>query len=751
MNAPSRALLRARVAFVVAAVICAGAPAARAKVTKIVIDSRAALGATYETLVGRAFGELDPDDPLNAIIQDIQLGKDADGKVHYIASFQIAKPVDLTKASGLLWHDVPNRGGRLTIVQAERDFGDIGLSSAWQGDNSGGTLVPADAASPTPVAKPSTNEWLVVPVARNPDGSTVTGRILARIVNHAGTNSAPLLVQANPLPYRPATLDTAQAVLTSRVHESMNGVVTGERTIASADWAWAKCDATHPFPGTPDSTQICLRGGFDPNLLYEVVFTAKDPLVLGVGFAAFRDLESFLKFDTSAQNPVAGAVKFSISRGVSQSGNFLRGFLHLGFNQDEARRQVSDGTWPIIAGRRIALNFRWAQPDGVLELYEAGSEGPQWWADYEDRVRGLPRRGILDRCRATGTCPKVIEHFGAAEVWELKLPIEWVGTDAKRDIPIPTNVRRYYIPSTTHGGGGGGFTETPTAPARCPGNTYGGPPDANGAIPPALLAANPVPHTETVNAIRVHFRDWVMNGTLPPQSVYPTLRGLRVEGEDGDDERDEGKDDRDNNQGEGREGHFLVEPTLEAMGFPRGIPGLPAKVPEAAILTSRDGVPLARPIVEVPFINPVLDYDWGPLFNPSDGSGVPTNFPPPVKQVIKTLVPRVDADGNELGGVPVVLRDAPLGSYFGWNVTVAGFHKDQNCDYVGGVVPFARTRAARLANHDPRLSLEERYGTHAGYVKAVDAAAAKAMAAGFLLLEDAEKLHGQADASAVLR
>ena len=673
--------------------------------------------------------------------------------MRYIASFQIAKPVDLKQASGLLWHDVPNRGGRVTIVQQERDFGDIGLSSAWQGDNSGGTAVPPDAASPTPVAKPSTNEWLVVPVAKNPDGSVVTGRILTRIVNHAGLNSAPLLVQANPLPYRPATLDAEQAVLVSRVHESMNGVVTGETKIASSDWAWAKCDAAHPFPGTPDPTQICLKGGFDPDLLYELVFTARDPLVLGVGFAAFRDLESFLEFGTSPQNPVAGAVRFSISRGVSQSGNFLRGWLHLGFNQDEARRQVSDGMWPIIAGRRIALNFRWAQPDGVLELYEAGSEGPQWWADYEDRVRGLPRRGILDRCRATGTCPKVIEHFGAAEVWELKLPIEWVGTDAKRDIPIPTNVRRYYIPSTTHGGGGGGFTETPTGPARCPGNTYGGPPDANGNIPPALLAANPVPHTETVNAIRVHFRDWVMKGTVPPQSVYPTLHGLRVEGADGDDERDEGRDDRDadDSRGEGREGQFLVEPTLKAMGFPQGIPGLPARVPEAAILTSRDGVPLARPIVEVPFINPVLDYDWGPRFNPSDGSGVPTNFPPPIKQVIKMLVPRVDADGNELGGVPVVLRDAPLGSYFGWNVTVAGFHKDQNCDYVGGVAPFARTRAARLANHDPRPSLEERYGDHAGYVKAVDAAAAKAVAAGFLLPEDAQKLHDQADASTVLQ
>ena len=104
---------------------------------------------------------------------------------------------------------------------------------------------------------------------------------------------------------------------------------------------------------------------------------------------------------------IAGMVSHSIGRGVSQSGNFLRGWLHLGFNQDETGRQVHDGLWPIIAGRRIALNFRWAQPDGVLELYQAGSEGPQWWVPHPDPVRGLPARSILDRCERTRTCPKI--------------------------------------------------------------------------------------------------------------------------------------------------------------------------------------------------------------------------------------------------------------------------------------------------------------------------------------------------------
>jgi hypothetical protein len=118
------------------------------------------------------------------------------------------------------------------------------------------------------------------------------------------------------------------------------------------------------------------------------------------------------------------------------------------------------------------------------------------------------------------------------------------------------------------------------------------------------------------------------------------------------------------------------------------------------------------------------------------------------------FAPKVDGDGNELGGVPVVLLMAPLGTYLGWNITADGerpFHKGQICNYVGGMVPFARTAAEREASKDPRPSLAERYGDHAGYVKAVQAAADKAVAEGFLLPVDAKALVAAAEASQVLR
>src|SRR5206468_2356585 len=151
--------------------------------------------------------------------------------------------------------------------------------------------------------------------------------VMGRIVNVSGPGSQPMFVQTNPMPYKPINLDTTQATLTTHTSESIDGVVGGAATIPSSDWAWAKCTADNPFPGTPDPTQICVKGGFDPKLLYQVVFTSQDAYVLGIGFAAFRDVASFFKFEKQdgegAPNPVGGQVSWVISRGSSQSGNYF--------------------------------------------------------------------------------------------------------------------------------------------------------------------------------------------------------------------------------------------------------------------------------------------------------------------------------------------------------------------------------------------------------------------------------------------
>jgi hypothetical protein len=685
---------------------------AGARVTRIVIDSTADVQnqPSYEELRGRAFGDLNYYRRQNSLITDLSRApRNSEGRVEYVASFLIRKPKDMALASGLMWHDVPNRGGNVNLTGDLIAARDMQLLSGWQGDNAGATAVPPTArclpGSVPPCAAPAlTNHWVKVPVLPG-----TTGRIVGRIVNRSGLGAQPLNVMGNPIPYFPVDpANNKGATLTTILHETIDGTVTAGPTIPNSDWMFCGGGtflAPQPVTGLP--VRLCLKNGFDPSKLYQLAYTVKDPYVLGVGTAAFRDVQSFFRYegadDHGTPNPVAGHVKWAIIRGSSQSGNFTRHFIHLGMNEDEYGRIVHDGAWPLIAGRRVANNSRWGQPDGVLELYQMGSEGPQWWEKWPDRVRHLPTRGILDRCERTHTCPKVVETFGGAEVFALKMTTSWVGTSADADIPLPDNVRRYYLPSSTHGGGNGQTTENPgPANVNCPGNNWGR----------GTLRANPVPAAGLVNRIRAALRTWVMDGIPPPPSQWPTLAG-----------------------------GTLVDATKEAMGFPSGVPGIPDSIfqPEN-------------------FIFPVFDYDWGSRYNHGDATGVPSNAPPPIRHVIAMKVPRVDLDGNELGGVPTVQVDAPLGTYLGWNITAGPgeptydgrpFHAGQLCNYVGGMVPFFKTKAQRLAAGDPRLSLEERYGTHAGYVAAVTAAAHNAFHQGYLLAADRDALIAQAEASDV--
>jgi Alpha/beta hydrolase domain len=660
----------ARAAF--ALLLCVAG--AQARVTRLVVEKREspAFGGqlfgkagAYEIFSGHFYGELDPKDPHNSIINDIEFApRNARGLVEYRATFSFAKPIDISKSNGVLYYTVPNRGRGAPVGSAD---GRVNLLSGWQGD----------------LPHPDGAQSIVVPVARKSDGSSLTGPVLERLIDLPPDSAT---VDLRPTPYvgltyqRPLTLDTTRAQLLRRTSPQ-----TPAKQVASGDWAFADC-ATTPFPGVPDPAKLCVKGGFNSSSEYVVIYTAKDPLVLGIGYAATRDLQSFLRYgerdDDGTPNPLAGKIKWIISRGDSQSGNFIRSFIHLGFNQDEGGRIVWDGANPHIAARQLALNFRFAVGGGYAGPFQPGSEGVLWWSDYADTARKRASAGLLDRCTATRTCPKIFDTFGALEFWYLRESPDLVGTDARADIPLPANVRRYFFPGTTHGGGRGGFNATPPAPP-------------NGCV----LAANPNPESDTMKALTVALIDWVTKGTEPPPSRYPLLSEFQ-----------------------------LVAANKAAMGFP-GIPGVP----------SPDGL-----------LNPVYDYDFGPDFNYLDQSGVISRQPPMVKQVLPTLVPKVDVDGNDVGGVPSVLRQVPLGTYTGWNVIASGFDKGKICLLNGSFIPFAKTKAERTASGDPRRSLEERYGNYDAYVERVREAAEKAVAERFLLREDADRLIAEAAASGVL-
>ena len=653
---------------------------ASAQMVRLEITSREpmhngqAVGAAgpFEMIRGRVHGEVDPKDPRNAIIQDIELApRNARGRVEYVATFALARPIEPAKSSRVLLYQVVNRGNGQAVATPE---GDISLVSGWQAD-----------VIPTPA-----NQTIAVPVARRKDGSPITGRVAARFYDiKEGSSTAPIRLASlgTAQPYPPVDLSEPRAALTWHTRENYSGQHDQVHTVPRSDWAFANCESA-PFPGTPDATRLCLKEGFHADRLYELVYTAKDPLVLGIGLAATRDIVAFFRHaqhdDAGTPNPVAGAIDHAVSVGDSQSGNFIRTFIHLGFNRDLHNRMVWDGAFPRIAARQTPMNLRFALPGGAAGMYEPGSDGVVWWTRYEDKARGLEAAGLLDRCTATATCPKVIEAFGSSEFWGLRMSPDLIGTDASRDLPLPENVRRYYYPSTTHGGGRGGFP-------------------IDGVTPPAGLCAlppNPNPEAEQTRALTRALVEWVTKGTPPPASRYPTLAN-----------RD------------------LVPATRSSIGMPE-IPGLPFS----------DRV-----------LNPLLRYDFGPGFRATDLSGIMSTVPPRVLGVLPTYVPRVNQDGNETAGVPSVQLQAPLGTYLGWNTIRSGVFAGQGCGFQGGWIPFAKTRGDRLRTNDPRLSIEERYGTHEGYVAQVKRAADQAVRDRFLLPDDAERYVREAEASDVLK
>lgn len=651
-----------------------------ADIRKITITSRApafngqvfgAAGA-YEQIKGIAAGEIDPRDPHNALITDLMLApRNADGRVEYRTTFTIMKPVGTS--AGVLFYNIVNRGGHNgpNTWGVGGDPGDgflyklghVLLWSGWQGDQPIGTVGPDQEA-------------IDVPVAKNPDGTAITGRVSARFAGVGGVNTQSL---PGGVGRTPATLDNAAASVISASSETSAGVKTGVVHISASEWAFADC-RTVPFPGTPDRTRVCMKSGFDADLLYELTYTAKDPFVLGVGMAAMRDVVAFFRYATAdaagTRNPIAGDIHHAIAMGNSQSGRFAKAFVNLGFNEAENGRIVWDGLNPRIAGMLGGFNIRFGVPGDVAELYDPGAEGPLWWADYEDTVRGRPAWGILHRCTATSTCPKITETYGGPELWYSRGTAGIAGTRGTEDLPLPTNVRRYYHPGTAHGGGPGGFSlGTPSSV-------------------PGTLASNPNPQRETDRALYVALVEWVTKNVSPPPSAYPRVS-------DG----------------------TLVPADAAHMGWP-AIPDAPRP----------DGV-----------LNPVLDYDYGPDFRYNDDSGVITNVPPPVTRVITTLVPKVDSDGNEIAGVKSLLMSMPLGTYTGWNPIARGALKGRERALAAGYIPFARTRAERLANNDPRPSIEERYPSLAQYRSAALAHANDLVARRLLLKEDADRLLTQLD------
>lgn len=438
----------------------------------------------YELLRGQATIALDPADARNAVIADIALApRNAAGRVEAVADVMILRPVDPQRGNGTLLVEPPNRG-RAIIGQLLNDTAAARTGRFEEATDAG-------------------NGWMM----------------------RAGYTLAWIGWQGDPTPGQglrlrvPAVPGVTGAVRDEFVFDNTTNPAAGTLTYTLADPASlavtvrAKTtDARVSVPGlavrmtAPGRVEITRPEGFGPGAIYEVTYQARDPGLMGLGLAALRDVAAALRHGEGAGNPQSGrASTRAISLGVSQSGRFLRDALYLGFNEDTAGRVVFDGIFPHISGsRRTYVNARWAQPgrnpsDHTDRLYPAD----QFPFTYADTTDPLSQRidGLLRRCLASRTCPRVMQTDSEFEYWGARGSLSV--TDARGGhVELPGNVRAYMMAGHPH------YAAAEAWAAR----------NAVCANP-----LNPLQAGAPMRALMVAMEAWIREGVEPPPSRTPSV------------------------------------------------------------------------------------------------------------------------------------------------------------------------------------------------------------------------------------
>ncbi len=704
---------------------------ALARVTRFVVESREpyAAGATFgtagafERLVGTASMEVDPGDPLNAVIVNLDKApRNARGNVEFTSPFWIIKPLDMGAGNHKIWYAINNRGNSEllqrtgaatvpTLVAKRLELGFSLVDAGWHGDG----ITPAA----TPQLFPN------FPVAKNRDGSAIVGPLRIELLpTTTAATPPPLFSRALVLGwknYEAANTNTASATLTMRDRQDAPRTV-----IASNRWAFGNCP-TGQASLVASTTAICLFDGFQYDKMYELIYQAKNPVVMGLAHAVTRDVGSFLRYRTQDDfgnpNPLLvphaarhrhhdddddderhghgddrdddndsrgkrspTGIKHALGSGVSSTGMYLREWLYLGFNEDESRRRVFDGVTIYTAGvNRLFANVQFAHPtfysrQDANQDYTSNGIAPFTLGLSHDPVSGVTD-GILKRPH---TDPKVMQIDGGLEMWQWKASLN-VADGSGRPVKLPKNARLYYMNGASHVQTGQGLLVDGPAAGPLPGAA------ANvcqiglqrGAVVTPAPGAAPIGFNHTFRALVVAMDRWASKGEDPPDSNYPRI-------EDG----------------------TLVPLEKFRAAFPT-IPGVPTSVMQH---------------------NEITELDFGVRFD-SEG-GLQDLAPPRRGDSYRVFVPRADADGNDIRGVRQMEVRVPLGSNIGWNVRIAPRSPDL-CGLASAYVPFAQTQAERLASGDSRLSVKERYGTQADFIAAVDRATKRLMRKGFMLAEDA--------------
>jgi hypothetical protein len=620
----------------------------------------------YEKIEGRYQAELDPAHAANAAITDLaKAPRNSGGAVEYTAGFYIIKPIQAAQIQKpVVLYDFGNRGDKYAMrVYNETAITDDPIYDQGNGFllRHGYTLVWSGVLGDAS----GLGMTIDLPSAKNDDGSTIENDIWDEC--HAGDRDdawanviAPYATcgLSSPVP----RLDKTQAHLLVRERRA-----DAPRTVSADGWEFID-----------DHTIRLLPGGttFQAGFIYQFVHRATNPKIMGIGLAAVRDWVSFLRNedrdaqgDESPLSDVRGRATV-LSFGASQTGRVSFEFLYKGFNDDGANGRVFDGMTIHVASSRPFMNYRFAQPGrcGDLEhecLMYPSKAFPFAFEDQADSLGGDEVDGILHRCAATDTCPKVMHTFTSSEYWQFQNSNVTTDPLGKRDAEIPPSVREYFFAGTNH---------FPNA--------------AQGACQRLGIKNN---YMVFMRPLLLALESWARDGQAPPASRIPRIA-------DG----------------------TLVTPN--SVRWP---------------LVGSDALPTDR-------IKRREIYDYGPDF----ARGIITQVPPTVTgREYPVLLPQVDVDGNELAGVKLPVVSVPSATYTGGNRRATGNALGELCGLRGSTIPFAATRAQRLATGDPRLSLEERYVSDDAFTQRVDEETARLLADGWLLPEDAENVKAEAAAA----
>lgn len=636
----------------------------------------------YERLMGVARFAVDPTHARNLHIIDLNHApRNSRGLVEFSSDVYLLRPRDLSRGNGALLYDVNNRGNKLALGMfndASNHNHPSRLEHAGNGFlfRRGYTLLWCGWIGEL---LPGNHRLLLrTPIAQD-KGEPIKGLVRYEMVSDRVVETMPLSRREGHGSYPPTLRGLKEGTLTWRMRENDERV-----EIPRQQWSLEFVplpSVSQGVPGTLQQIRLKLAGGFRPGYIYELICECSGPIVQGLGFAAVRDLVSFLKYQHDAKNPLARDKKSIISRahgfGVSQSGRFLRHFLYQGFNVDEQGRKVFDGLIPHVAGGGLgSFNHRFAQPtrhNGQHEehLYPADvfpfTYGPSD-DDFVTEEGILRRRGqpdaILRRLADEDPrfLPKIFHTQSAAEYWHRSGSLVHTNTLGTEDALIPDNVRIFAFGGTQHG------------PASDP--------PGRGSADQLL---NPADYRPFLRALLDALDAWARDETPPPASVYPRIQH-----------------------------GTLVHWKQRTTGFPL-LPGV--RYPE---------------VIQQPSA-----LDLGPHFR---SRGISTREPPKILGHYRVLVPRSDSDGNDLGCLLPLEVKVPLATYTGWNLRRREVGAEAMlASLVGSYLPFPLNESQRSSLGDPRPSIVQRYKTFAGYRKQWEIAREELVRGRYLLPEDAER------------